>query len=265
MNIQIFQVDSFTVKPFSGNPAGVCILEQPKNENWMQSVAAEMNISETAFLLPKGSGYNLRWFTPTTEVDLCGHATLASAHILYEFGFYEQDELIEFYTRSGKLISSFDKGFIELDMPRLNPVEIETPKNLVSALGSEPVKTAVYEQKTIIAELEDDDQVINFIPDFKKIADLPYTDITITAKSKNPKYDFVTRFFSPRSGINEDPVTGSVHCLLGPYWSMKLGKEKFLAYQASPRRGEIRVRLSNDRAFIGGKAITVFRGDLVHQ
>lgn len=265
MNIQIFQVDSFTVKPFTGNPAGVCILDQPKNETWMQAVAAEMNLSETAFLLPKGGGYNLRWFTPTTEVDLCGHATLASAHILYEFGFYEQDETIEFFTRSGKLISSFDKGFIELDMPRYEPLEIETPTSLVNALGLEPVSTAVLEQKTIIAEFQNDEDVQNFKPDYQKLADLLYKDITITAKSTNPKYDFITRFFSPRTGINEDPVTGSVHCLLGPYWAKKLTKDKLLAYQASARGGEVRIRLSKDRAFIGGKAITVLRGDLVHQ
>jgi PhzF family phenazine biosynthesis protein len=265
MNIQIFQVDAFTVKPFTGNPAAVCILEHAKDDAWMQAVAAEMNLSETAFLLPKGNGYHLRWFTPTTEVDLCGHATLASAHILYEFGFYEEDEPIEFFTRSGKLISRFDNGFIELDMPRRDPIKIAPPASLIEALGKQPVSTATFEDKSILAEYESDEFIRDFLPDFKKLSTLDFNDVVITARSEDPKYDVISRFFAPRLGINEDPVTGSVHCLLGPFWAEKLGKEKFLAYQASPRGGEVRVRLTKDRAFIGGKAITVLRGDLVHQ
>ncbi len=265
MNIQIFHVDSFTVKPFAGNPAAVCVLDRPREDAWLQAVAAEMNLSETAFLLPKGNGYNLRWFTPTTEVDLCGHGTLASAHILYEFGFFEQDETIEFFTRSGKLKSSFDNGFIELDMPRHDPQKIETPTSLIEALGVQPLGSAVYNQETILAEFENEEMIRNFTPDFKQIAALDFPEIVITARSSNPKYDIVTRFFAPKLGINEDPVTGSVHCMLGPYWAEKLGKNKLLSYQASPRGGEIRVRLTKDRAFVGGKAITVLRGELVRQ
>lgn len=263
--IPIYTVDAFTVKPFTGNPAAVCLLKKPKEEQWMQSVATEMNLSETAFLLPKKNGYHLRWFTPTTEVDLCGHATLASAHILYEFGFYEEDEQIEFYTKSGTLVSSFDNGIIELDMPRRDPKIISADQTLINTLGVQPIQTAHFDDKLILAEFEFEEQVIDFSPNFKELAKLNYEDILITAKSESSKYDFVSRFFAPQLGINEDPVTGSAHCYLGPYWAQKLGKDEFFAYQASPRGGEVRVRLKSDRAMIGGRATTVLQGELKHQ
>jgi len=263
MQTPIFQVDSFTTKPFKGNPAGVCLLDAPKDEAWMQSVAAEMNLSETAFLCPKKDGYHLRWFTPKTEVRLCGHATLASAHILYEFGYYEESETIEFYTLSGTLTSSFDNGTILLDFPRLEPTVIETPQVLIEALGQIPLSTVVSGDTHVLAELENESLVRNFDSDFEKISKLPQGEVMITAKAEPGKYDFVSRFFAPQLGINEDPVTGSAHCLLGPYWAERLGKTEFHAFQASPRGGDVYMRLKGDRVVIGGKAVTIFRADLI--
>ena len=219
MNIPIYQVDAFTIKPFTGNPAAVCLLEHDKNAGWMQSVAAELNLSETAFLVPQKDGYHLRWFTPTTEIDLCGHATLASAHILYEFGFYEEDEQIEFYTLSGTLKASYWEGFIELDMPRRDVVEISSMPEFDHALGQTPAKTSKYENDLIMAEFDNETAIKNFSPNFELLANLPYKEIIISAKADEGKYDFVSRFFAPKLGINEDPVTGSAHCILGPYWA----------------------------------------------
>ncbi|MCJ7696124.1 MAG: PhzF family phenazine biosynthesis protein [Anaerolineaceae bacterium] len=265
MNIPIYQVDAFTIKPFTGNPAAVCLLEHDKNAAWMQAVATEMNLSETAFLVPQKDGYHLRWFTPTTEIDLCGHATLASAHILYEFGFYEEDEQIEFYTLSGTLTASYREGFIELDMPHRDAVEMSPLTELDQALGQTPVKTLYYENDLIMAELVSESAVKSFAPNFELLNKVPYKEIIITAKTDEGKYDFVSRFFAPRMGINEDPVTGSAHCILGPYWAKNLNKSEFLAFQASFRTGEVRVRLGDNRVHVGGKAITVLRGDLLHQ
>ncbi len=265
MKIPIFQVDAFAVQPFKGNPAGVCLLETPRNSEWMQAVATEMNLSETAFLLPKGEGFQLRWFTPKTEVDLCGHATLASAHILYEFGYYEQDEKIRFSTLSGTITASMTHGTIELDMPRRDPVKAEPSPLLLDILGEVPVEVATHEDKLLLAELPDRESIDKFEPDWKKIALLDIPDMIITAHCENEKYDFISRFFSYASGVFEDPVTGMAHCMLAPYWQKKLNKSSFHAYQASRRGGEVWVRLTNDRAFIGGKAVTVMQGDLVHQ
>jgi len=265
MNIPIYQVDAFTIKPFTGNPAAVCLLEHEKDEKWMLAVAAEMNLSETAFLVSHKDGFNLRWFTPTTEIDLCGHATLASAHILYEFGFYEEDEKIEFYTKSGTLVARYHDGFVELDIPLHDPGEVSPLPILDEALGASPVKTSVYNESFVLAEFENEDTIRSLRPNFKLLDQLPYIDICVTARANPGKYDFVSRFFSPKQGINEDPVTGMAHCVLGPYWAKTLGKTQFLAFQASPRTGEIRVRLGNQRVFVGGKAITVLRGDLIHQ
>ena len=265
MNIPIYQVDAFTIKPFTGNPAAVCLLEQPRDARWMQAVATEMNLSETAFLVSEKDGYNLRWFTPTTEIDLCGHGTLASAHILYEFGFYEEDEKIEFYTLSGTLTASHSRGFIELDMPAMAVQALATPEGLVEALGLEPLHTFISGDDFILAELENETTIREMAPNTKLLKNLPYDNICVTAKANPGKYDFVSRFFSPRQGIDEDPVTGMAHCALGPWWAEALGKKEFLAFQASPRTGEVHVRLGDQRVFVGGKAITVLRGDLLHQ
>jgi len=266
MKIPIFQVDSFTVKPFKGNPAGVCLLEQPRDEAWMQAIATEMRLSETAFLSPKGNDYNLRWFTPSTEVDLCGHATLASAHILFELGFYDPDETILFHTKSGVISATFNHGTIELDMPLIRSVPVESTPLLEEILGQVPLAVARSEDNAIlVAEITDSSDVETFEPDFKKIASLEETDLIITAQTSGGKYDFISRFFSPDTGIPEDPVTGLGHCFLTPYWAAKLNKDQLIAYQASARGGTVWCRLGKDRVYLGGKAVTLFSGEILHQ
>ena len=264
MKIPFYQVDAFTVSPFKGNPAAVIILEKARNEAWMQSVASEMNLSETAFLVAEKDGYKLRWFTPTTEVELCGHATLASAHVLFEFGFYEPDEHITFYTKSGPICASFKNGTIELDMPRRDPKPMEKDPKIETLLGVPSVAMAEYNGTLLLVELETAQMVTDFVPDFNKINELPQHDVLITAH-EGQRYDFVSRFFSPKTGIPEDPVTGMAHCSLAPYWAERLGKTEFHAFQASKRGGELWVRLGEDRVFLGGKAVTVYQGDILHQ
>jgi len=266
MKIPLYQVDSFTVKPFKGNPAGVCLLEQPRDAEWMQALAAEMMLSETAFLSPKGNDYNLRWFTPSTEVDLCGHATLASAHILFEMGFYDPDETIFFHTNSGIISATFDHGTIELDMPLIRSVPAKSSPLLEEILGQAPLSVARSEDGAIlIAELADQAAVEALDPDFRKIASLEETDLIVTAQTPGGKFDFVSRFFSPHTGIPEDPVTGLGHCILTPYWAQKLNGDQFVAYQASARGGTVWCRLGKDRVYLGGKAVTVFSGEILHQ
>jgi PhzF family phenazine biosynthesis protein len=264
MKIPIYQVDAFTISPFKGNPAAVCLLEKARDSAWMQAVAAEMNLSETAFLSPLGDDYELRWFTPKIEVELCGHGTLSAAHILFEFGFYEPDETICFNTKSGPIMATSNRGTIELDMPRRDPQPLELNDVIRTQFGADAVAAAEYGGDLLIVELPNADAVRNFEPNFKAMSGLPYTDLIITAPGDG-KYDFVSRFFSPATGINEDPVTGMAHCSLGPYWASKLGKDKFLAYQASPRGGEVWVTNKPERVYIGGKARTVMAGELLHQ
>ncbi len=266
MNIPIFQVDAFTVKPFKGNPAGVCLLEQPRDAAWMQAIATEMRLSETAFLSPKGNDYNLRWFTPSTEVDLCGHATLASAHILFELGFYDPDETIFFHTRSGVISATFNHGTIELDMPLIRPVPAESSPLLEEILGQVPLAVARSEDKSILlAEIADPAALETFDPDFKKISTLEEINLVITAQTSEGKFDFISRFFSPKTGIPEDPVTGLGHCILTPYWAEKLNKDQLVAYQASARGGTVWCRLGKERVYLGGKAVTLFSGEVLRQ
>lgn len=261
----IYQVDAFTLKPFKGNPAAVCILPVEKDNEWMQAVAQEMNLSETAFLLPKGNDYLLRWFTPTTEVELCGHATIASAHILFENGFYDFDETINFHTASGVIAATFDNGTIELNMPLIKSQDVEIPADVIEATGLNPVAAALSETNQLILMLGSEDEVRAFEPDMKKIAALPYIDLIITAEADGEKFDFISRFFSPRTGIPEDPVTGMAHCVLGPFWQRRLDKSGFCAYQASKRGGRVWVKVDDNRCYIGGKAVTVFKAELFKQ
>ena len=266
MKIPIFQVDSFTVKPFKGNPAGVCLLEQPRDDVWMQAIATEMSLSETAFLSPKGNDYYLRWFTPSMEVDLCGHATLASAHILFELGFYDPDETIFFHTKSGVISATFDHGTIELDMPLIRPVPAESNPLLEEILGQVPVAVARSEDNAIlVAEIANFADIEAFDPDFRKIASLGEIDLVITAQTSGGKFDFISRFFSPHHGVPEDPVTGLGHCILTPYWAAKLNKDELVAYQASARGGTVWCRLGKDRVYLGGKAVTLFSGEVLRQ
>jgi PhzF family phenazine biosynthesis protein len=265
MKFPFYQVDAFAVKPFKGNPAAVILMEDTREDSWLQAVAQEINLSETAFLRPKGHDYELRWFTPTTEVDLCGHATIASAHILYEFGFYDLDEMINFHTRSGVLTSTFNRGTIEINMPRLKVTPLATPPLLKEILGFEPLAAAESENGVLVAELASEEQVRQFSPNYDLISQLDHTDFALTASGEGTKFDFISRFFSPKTGIPEDPVTGMAHCLLGPYWEAKTGKNQFHAFQASARGGEVWVRLAEKRAYIGGKAVTVLKGEMLKQ
>lgn len=260
--IPIVQVDAFTSTAFAGNPAAVCLLEGPAAERWMQDVAREMNLSETAFLYPEGSVYQLRWFTPTVEVDLCGHATLASAHVLWETGRARPGTRIDFQTKSGRLSAERQGPWIELDFPA-KPVEpVESPPDLLCALGV-PACFVGRNRLDYLVEVEGEPTVRALRPELLRLASLPVRGVMVTSRADDPSYDFVSRFFAPGSGIAEDPVTGSAHCALGPYWMRKLRKEQLLGYQASARGGAVRVRVAGDRVRLGGQAVTVLRGELV--
>ena len=262
MGLTLFQVDAFTDTPFAGNPAAVCVLPETRDVRWMQSVAQEMNLSETAFLLRQADGFNLRWFTPAIEVDLCGHATLASAHVLWEAGYLKPEEQARFSTRSGLLTAMRRGDWIELDFPAEPEASATAPPSLAKALGVTP-KYVGRNRFDYLVEVESEDTVRNLKPDFNLLGEIPSRGFIVTSRAISSGYDFVSRFFAPGAGINEDPVTGSAHCCLGPHWSRPLGKTEFLAYQASARGGVVRVRLSGDRVHLGGKAVTVLRGELV--
>jgi PhzF family phenazine biosynthesis protein len=261
MGIAITQVDAFTSQPFAGNPAAVCILSKAPEEQWMRDVAREMNLSETAFLVPQDGGYNLRWLTPEVEVDLCGHATLAAAHVLWE-----EDHLAaaqaRFHTRSGVLLAERKGDWIEMDFPAKREEAAEPPADLAGALGLTPVYVG-RNQFDYLVEVESAAALRGARPDHGVLRKLPVRGIIVTARSDTPEYDFISRFFAPGSGIDEDPVTGSSHACLGPYWNKRLGQTEFVAYQASARGGVVRVRCAGDRVFLGGQAVTVLRGELM--
>jgi PhzF family phenazine biosynthesis protein len=262
MGLTIYQVDAFTDRPFAGNPAAVCILDEYGEDSWMQSVAMEMNLSETAFLVRREDGLDLRWFTPTREVPLCGHATLASAHILWETGHLGPGEDARFSTLSGPLGARRSGDWIEMDFPAEPEQEPVDTADVERALGAS-VKHAGKNRMYYLAEVDSAETVRSLKPDIALVDELPTQGITVTSVSDSPEYDFISRFFAPQSGVNEDPVTGSAHCLLGPHWEGRLGRHEFVAYQASPRGGVVRVRLEGDRVYLGGQAVTVLRGELL--
>jgi len=261
MGLRIVQVDAFTDRAFGGNPAAVCVLPEPRDAAWMQAVAREMNLSETAFLRLDGDCYRLRWFTPAVEVDLCGHATLASAHVLWEDGHLAADKGAAFHTRSG-LLGAVRRGeWIELDFPATPPTPAVAPPGLVDALGVKPR----YVGKTrfdYLVEVDGEDCVRALQPDLAALARVEARGVMVTSRASSDGFDFVSRFFAPRTGVPEDPVTGSAHCALGPYWSERLKKKDLLAYQASARGGVLRVRPAGDRVILGGQAVTVLRAEL---
>jgi PhzF family phenazine biosynthesis protein len=262
MTQRVVQVDAFTDRPFSGNPAAVVVLEKPREEGWMQNVALEMNLSETAFLVArKDGGFDLRWFTPVIEVDLCGHATLASAHVLWEDRHIEPGAKARFHTRSGVLTAERRNGAIVLDFPATPARDSEAPDGLAEALGVRPLY--VGKNFDYLVEVESEAIVRALKPDFGALAAIPARGIIVTAPSSSPGFDFVSRFFAPASGVDEDAVTGSAHCTLGPFWSERLGKTSLVAYQASPRGGVVQVELEGDRVLLGGQAVTVLRGELL--
>jgi PhzF family phenazine biosynthesis protein len=262
---RIVQVDAFTDRPFAGNPAAVCVLPEPRDEAWMQAVALEMNLSETAFLVKEAEGFHLRWFTPAVEVDLCGHATLASAHVLWEEGHLPTSETARFRTRSGWLTATTADGWITLDFPAKPVEKVVDLEPLATALDVRVVYCGTS-QSDILVEVRSEEVVRGIRLDsevLQMLEVMPVRGIIVTARSESPKYDFVSRFFAPSCGVPEDPVTGSAHCTLGPYWAKKLGRNELVGYQASSRGGLVRVKVEGDRVLLGGQAVTVLRGELV--
>lgn len=264
MNLRLLQIDAFADAPYTGNPAAVCLLERPAEAEWMQKVAREMNLSETAFLVPRGDGFGLRWFTPAIEVELCGHATVASAHALWEEGVLAADELARFHTLSGELVARRRGDRVEVDFPaRPESPADGAPPELPRALGAE----ARYVGRNVddfLVEVETEDEVRRLQPDMAALAALPVRGVMVTARATpGASYDFVSRFFAPGAGVAEDPVTGSAHCCLGPFWGKRLGRTEMVGYQASARGGRVQVRLAGERVFLSGGAVTVLRGELL--
>lgn len=266
--VPFFQVDAFTKEPFKGNPAAVCLMPCELKDMLYQMIAKEMNLSETAFFEPlKESGnYKLRWFTPKREVPLCGHATLATAHILFnELGV--KARTISFQTLSGVLLAEKVSEGICLDFPRNDPLEIEPPRTLLKALGLSRCKEILYSEtnQKLLVCLDNQEQVLELQPDFNALLSmenkLGWRGVIITSAGSGP-YDFISRYFAPWMGVNEDPVTGSAHTVLAPYWMRQLGKRRMRAYQASERGGELLLEVVGDRIHITGEAVTVVRGEL---
>jgi len=260
MPLHIYQVDSFTRNPFSGNPAGVCIVNRFPSDDLMQKLAAEMNLSETAFAVPDGpeGRYQLRWFTPAVEVELCGHATLATAHVIWELGLFSPDGTIVFETHSGLLsVIRGDGGLIQMDFPGEAPSETEVPEGLLDALGTEAIYVG-RNRMDLIVEVADEATLRSLRPNFSRLEEIPARGVIVTSRA-NMDADFVSRFFAPQSGVPEDPVTGSAHCCLGPYWAERLGKVQLTGYQASRRGGFVYVEVAGPRVLLSGHAVTVMR------
>jgi len=265
MPLACLQVDAFAERPYTGNPAAVCLLEDERDARWMQAVAAEMNLSETAFVRPVSGGFDLRWFTPAVEVELCGHATLAAAHVLWTEGLVDDDDAIRFRTRSGLLSAARQGDLIELDFPATRPVAANLDAAQVDALrealgvAPQDIRRSAFD---LLVEVESDSALRAAQPDFRRLAELDCRGVIVTSSADDRRYDFVSRFFAPAVGVNEDPVTGSAHCCLGPYWGERLNKQQMTAFQASAHGGVVRVRVCDDRVFLGGYAVTVFKGAL---
>ncbi len=262
----LFVVDAFTDRPFGGNPAGVLILDAERDSNWMQTVASELNLSETSFLRRQEDGvWSLRWFTPVLETLLCGHATLAAAHVLWTEGHHPPDEPIRFTTASGELraLATGDES-IRLDFPATPPYPLSLPPDLEGIIP-EPHRFVgkAGPNKNYLVEVDSPTTLRRLQPDLARLAALPAGGLIVTAASDDPAYDFLSRYFAPAAGIPEDPVTGSAHCTLGPYWQGKLGKSRFRALQVSPRAGALTVEVGEDRVHLGGSAVTTIRGSLV--
>ncbi|RVX45369.1 PhzF family phenazine biosynthesis protein [Nonomuraea polychroma] len=252
--MRLFTVDAFTGRAFQGNPAAVCLLETPVTDSWMQSVAAEMNLSETAFLL----GDSLRWFTPAVEVTLCGHATLATAHVLYSTG--AATGQLEFMTASGTLtVNRLSDGMITMDFPAKEVTSVTVPEGLEKALGVTPVRVG-KSQLDLLVEVDSEETVRNLSPDITALSTVDARGVIVTAAGTDT--DFVSRFFAPKVGVPEDPVTGSAHCALSPYWSARLGRASLVGAQLSKRGGLVQVTLDDDRVHLAGRAVTVLSGTL---
>jgi PhzF family phenazine biosynthesis protein len=260
--IQYFVVDAFTDRPFAGNPAVVVPLAKWRGDAWLQNVAMEMNLSETAFLVPNAQGFDLRWFTPKVEVDLCGHATLAAAKVLAHLGQMPGENGIAFSTRSGILRASRAGDRFQLDFPLKPETPAEPPADLIESLAVTP-KYVGRNQFDYLVEVESETVLRSMTPDFKRLAKVACRGVIATTQSSDPQFDFVSRFFAPAAGIDEDPVTGSAHCCLVDFWRKRLGKQKFVAYQASARGGVVHVEVQGDRVLLAGDAVIVAQGELM--
>lgn len=264
MGVRISQVDAFTTEPFAGNPAAVCVLAAPRPAPWMQQVAREMNLSETAFLLRRDDGYSLRWFTPTREVDLCGHATLASAHVLWTEGHLPDDVPAVFHTKSGPLTAERHADGIAMDFPAEPVTPVGAPPALETALGATPVYVG-RNRMDYCVQLEDEAAVRALAPNLDQLGTLDTRGVIVTAPADDETYDFVSRFFAPRVGVPEDPVTGSAHCALGPFWAERFGRTDLVGRQVSARGGVVRVQMDepdSKRVRLVGAAVTVLRAEL---
>lgn len=259
MKIPMYQVDAFTDTLFGGNPAAVCLLDNWTEEQIMQAIAAENNLAETAFIVPDGDDFEIRWFTPETEVDLCGHATLASAHVLFNHLNYSGDQIHFKSLHSGSLFVTKKGNELQLDFPQDETKPISIPQLLTDAFGTKPLE-ALEGKTDYLLIFESQKQIENFSPDLELISKVGKRGVIVSAKGEN--VDFVSRFFAPQSGINEDPVTGSAHTTLVPYWADKLKKTKLSAKQLSKRGGDLNCELNNDRVLIAGKAITYLIGEI---
>jgi predicted PhzF superfamily epimerase YddE/YHI9 len=263
MSQPVTVVDAFTDRPFAGNPAAVCVLREPKPNEWMQQVAAELNLAETAFLLRSRDGFALRWFTPTVEVDLCGHATLASAHVLYQDAYLPREETARFHTRSGLLTASLNGTRIMLDFPATPPAEERPPSDLLSGLRLESARWIGRSRFDYLVEVGSEAEVRALAPEFAVLGRLEARGAIVTSRADGDQpYDFVSRFFAPGAGIPEDPVTGSAHCALAPYWRSTFGRDAMVGYQASARGGTVYVECRGNRVMLGGNAVTVWTGYL---
>lgn len=262
-SIPIYQVDAFTHVPFKGNPAGVCLIEESMSDKWMQSVASEMNLSETAFLVKDGNRYLIRFFTPEAEIPLCGHATLSSAHIIYETGLIPESEKLFLISKAGELTVWKDGNWITMDFPSYGVEKIEIPTDAMDLLGGIPSELYKTGHGWSLAVFDNEEEVLKLKPDFRAMKGTIFGDTIVTAPATNSDYDFCVRCFVPALGINEDPVTGSAHCSLTPFWYKRTGKENMVSKQVSVRGGVLRVSFKGERVNISGEARTILRGELL--
>ena len=259
---KIYQVDAFTSEPFRGNPAGVCILENDMPDEWMQNVASEMNLSETAFIIPDSGYFRIRFFTPASEIPLCGHATLSSAHILYETGIAHAESEIKFQSKEGDLTVRKSGSRITMNFPAYGLDQIEVPEIVARILGSRPAEVYMTGHGWTFVLLNDEKTVRELNPNFKLMKDSGFGDMIVTAPSEDSNFDFCVRCFAPALGIDEDPVTGSAHCALVPFWYRKTGRTEFMSHQVSRRGGILKVAFKGNRVEISGDARTIISGEL---
>ena len=259
----IYQVDAFTSDPFKGNPAGVCILDKEMSDEWMQNIAAEMNLSETAFISGGKDEYKIRFFTPESEITLCGHATLSSAHIMFETGIVKKDEVITFSSKAGILKIRFLDGWVVMNFPAYDLKQAQIPQDICNYIVITPLEFYRTDHGWTFVLLRNEEEVLNLSPDFKAMRNSEYGDMIVTAPSSDPRYDFCVRCFAPALGIDEDPVTGSAHCALVPFWNKKTGKKEFVSHQVSKRGGILKVSLHGERVEIAGQAVTIFKAELL--